>query len=194
MYFDSTLGYGHQIARDERRVEVGSLAELAESEHAIDSFMAYLGAGLELGPRPWIIEPLANLCYTYSKDEGFTEAGAGAASLVVAERDGGVLLSELGLRLGFALDLDGPFLSAELSTFWRHDFGLKSEAITASFVDAQDESFDIAGAPSLGDGVRVEAGLRFGGGDSLSLAIQYGLELRGAYSASGLSASLQYGF
>jgi len=56
----------------------------------------------------WSLEPRAGVEYIYFAEDGFTEYGAGAASLAVNSKESDALVSSLGIEISHTFDFGNP--------------------------------------------------------------------------------------
>jgi len=128
---------------DTQGYTIGSFAEIAKT-------MAYEGV---------TVEPFASLQYTYSQLDGYTETGAGAANLHVADADTSTPGTRLGARFGKTLQwIDGTTLNLRTTLGWEHNYGSIDNKTTMTFAGGT-TSFDAYGAPNSRDSAIVGVGV-----------------------------------
>ena len=143
--------------------------------------------------RGWL-DPFVNVQHTQLKEEGFSEAGSGAAGLVIAARSTRELLSTLGVRWSQIFERgNGAFATPELSLGWLHDFS-RAQRIHASYVGAPGAGFSIDGAPVRRDGAVVGLGFNHRTMRGMTGAIRYSGELRGGDTAHSVVGEFRYEF
>jgi len=194
MYFDLVLSYGKQDFDNYRNVTVGSLQRVARSGHNGDSYSMFVEGGYNFDYEPWILQPFASLMYTSLAEDGFTEQGAGAANQIVADRDTESLVSELGLRVTKAYQLENGTLLPEASLAWNYNFDIGDRLITASYEGSPNTTFSIDGQDVEKHGASVGVGLMFISKGGLSTALRYRGEFRDKYDAQAVYGEMRYEF
>ncbi|WP_341888332.1 autotransporter outer membrane beta-barrel domain-containing protein [Variovorax sp. YR752] len=199
-YFDrrwhlsGTLSTGRNDYRTQRTIVVGPLGSAANSQHRGTLLATSLEAGyLVPAGRGWL-DPFVSVQHTQLKEQGFSEAGSGAAGLVIAARSTRELLSTLGMRWSQIFERgNGAFATPELSLGWLRDFSPASR-IHASYVGAPGAGFAIDGEPVLRNGAVVGLGFNYRTTRGMTGAIRYSGELRGADTAHSVIGEFRYEF
>lgn len=189
---DGLLSYGSLDYETRRPIVFGGLARVAAADYDGRQLAAYLDAGYRLGASGSGVEPFVAFQWVRERQDGFAEAGAAAAGLVVAGRTVESTRGLVGLRAdrGFRFQ-DGEGV-VELRAAYAREF---SSVPTINAL--------LAGDPSLTRiGIVSEAGDRdvFLAGAGVSLAPRRNLtlfadvngEFRGDASALALIAGLRY--
>ncbi|BCP54827.1 hypothetical protein K32_34440 [Kaistia sp. 32K] len=145
----------------ERRIDVAPLSGTAKSQYDGWTAQAFgeLGYVVRFGASE--VEPMAGLACARSELDGFSEDGAGAASL---SSDGSSLsgcVTTLGLRAGhrFALD-NGLWIRPRIAAAWSHSLSGTTPVLDMAF--AGGGPFQIAGIGAAKDAATVDAGVDFG--------------------------------
>lgn len=199
-YFDrrwhlsGTVATGRNDYQTQRTIVVGPLSSAANSQHRGTVLATSVEAGyLVPAGRGWL-DPFVNVQHTQLKEEGFSEAGSGAAGLVIAARSTRELLSTLGVRWSQIFERgNGAFATPELSLGWLHDFS-RAQRIHASYVGAPGAGFSIDGAPVRRDGAVVGLGFNHRTMRGMTGAIRYSGELRGGDTAHSVVGEFRYEF
>ena len=194
MYFDTTLSYGRQCYENVRAVEVGPLADMAQSDHDGDVYSAYVEAGWNLDLKKWILQPFAALRYTFLDEDSYEESGADGVNLRVEERKTDALVSDLGLRFSYPFEKDTWLCIPEATVAWDHDFDLDDRRIVAAFDGSPTTTFVTDGRDIDRDGLVLGAGLTLIRKNNLSLSVKYTGELRSHYEAHALTGGIRCEF
>ncbi|MDZ8118801.1 hypothetical protein [Pontiella agarivorans] len=193
-YFEGILGYGNQRFDSDRNVTVGTMNEVARSEHDGDLFSLAGKVRYDIDREKWTFSPLVSLYWFHLDEDGFSETGAPGANLMVNSRSSDALLSELGARAMLTI-LSGerewkPFLKLS----WLHDFDIGDQSLTAAFEGAPNAPFSIEGPEPDNDGLLIGTGFYFMGADRFSAGLGYEAELRKSFNAQYLWGELRFAF
>jgi outer membrane autotransporter protein len=137
----ASMGWGKNHM--DRSVAVGALTRLASSDFDSSTLSAYGEASYSIAMNGWTLQPLAGLSLSRNKADGFTESGAGALNLQVAEQSVNSSRSMLGAKAFF----DAGRIRFEPRVVWAHEFGDLNTPMTVQFQGAATASpFQISGA------------------------------------------------
>jgi len=146
----------------ERRVVVGALDRTATANTNGGTKVMAVEVGRPVAWKKWRMTPVAGFQWSRFETDGFTESGAGAASLAVEKTTQGSMISSLGWRAGREVRVNGTRLGTELRGLWRHEFKKTGPDFRASFV-GQPGGFTVTGGTGwenvLSLGGEVYAGL-----------------------------------
>ncbi|WP_459857518.1 autotransporter outer membrane beta-barrel domain-containing protein [Humidesulfovibrio idahonensis] len=146
-----------------RRVDFGT-STVTATGHPITYTLGTgidVGRDYELRPGVWA-GPVAGLQTARITNSSFTENGADALNLSVAEDTAYSLKSTLGLRLHSEHDADpGARISTEFSLRWAHEFWDGSRNIRASFEGAPGISFNGLTNAADADAILLGAGVTY---------------------------------
>ncbi|HEX7199539.1 MAG TPA: autotransporter outer membrane beta-barrel domain-containing protein, partial [Dongiaceae bacterium] len=125
----------------------------------------------------------------------FTESGAGAIDLQVADETTASARSLLGLEFtgDLPVGLAQP-LGFQLRAGWSHDFADPARSITASFVGAPDASFTVQGASPDRDAAVIGVGLSLSVMPSGDLFLRYDGAFAGNYAVNAGTIGFRLGF
>jgi outer membrane autotransporter protein len=137
----ASLGWGKNHL--DRNVVVGGLSRVASSDFDSNTLAAYGEASYALAMNGWTLQPLAGLSLSRNKADGFTETGAGALNLQVAEQTINSSKAMLGAKASF----EAGRVRIEPRMIWAHEFGDLNTPMTAQFQGAATASpFQVSGA------------------------------------------------
>jgi uncharacterized protein with beta-barrel porin domain len=193
-YVDAAFSYGCESFDNKRRVEVGELTEIAESDHNGDLYSAYVEAGRNYDVQDYILQPFAALQYTYLDEDGYGESGAEGINLIVDDRHTSSLVSDLGLRFYLPFERTLDTCIPEVTVAWRHDFDVDDRQIRAAFDSAPGVGFTTEGDELSQDGLVVGCGVTLLNKKGVSVNVRYNGEVRGDYESHQLSGGIRIEF
>jgi autotransporter family porin len=128
------------------------------------------------------------------KEDGFAESGAGVLDLIVDGRGTESLVSELGVRTGYAFKFTNGSLIPEISASLLYDFGIDDNVVTSSFAGSPGATFSIKGQEPAKYGAVLGVGLTFFHNNGFSASAKYGGEFRERHTAHSVIGSIAYAF
>lgn len=188
---DGVLGYARLDLESQRSISFGSIACRADADYGGDRFTGALEAAyaVELG---WsTIEPLAGLRYTYLRQDGFAETGAGSIGLTSGWQSESSLLGSLGARLTRQFDLGANRIAIEARGRWQHEFLDDAVALDTAFIGAVSASFAVQGARVARDSAILGIGLSTRAGRNVTLIADYDVRLNADDTAHAVTAGLR---
>ncbi len=136
----------HRFSTD-RTVTVGNTSSIARSSHSGTEWAFAAQAEYSLPAGDWDVRPLAGLRHARLSEDGFTETGAGAASLNVDARRTQNTVASLGMKFIRPLDSSKADKGAiELRAIASHLMG-DNDSPLSSRLAGQAASFTAAGTP-----------------------------------------------
>jgi outer membrane autotransporter protein len=199
-YFDrrwhlsGTLATGRNDYESRRSIVVGPLALPAASSHRGTVTATSMETGYLVPAGQGWLDPYLNLQHTQVAEQGFSEAGSGAAGLVIAARRTRELLSTLGVRWSQIFERgNGAFVTPEIGVGWLHDFS-RAPSIRASYVGAPAAGFTIEGAPVQREGAVLGLGLNYRTQRGMTGSIRYSGELRRGETSHGVVGEFRVEF
>jgi outer membrane autotransporter protein len=136
----------HRFSTD-RTVTIGNATSLARSSHGGTEWAFAAQAEYSLPSGDWDIRPLAGLRHARLSEDGFTETGAGAASLTVNARRSQNTVASLGMKFIRPLNSSNTDKGAlELRAVASHLMG-DNDSPLSSRLAGQAGSFTAAGTP-----------------------------------------------
>lgn len=139
---------GHRLSTD-RTITIGNAGSIARSSHRGAEWGFAVQAEYAMNHGHWEVRPLAGLRHARLHEGGFTETGAGAASLTVDARRSQNTVASLGMKFTRPLDhanSDRGKGAVELRAIASHLMGDNDSPITAR-LGGQAASFSAAGTP-----------------------------------------------
>ena len=193
VYLEGIFSYGHHKYRNGRRLSIGSLQGVAESNHTGNSFFVFMEGGYAWPVQNWTIQPFGSLLYTYLDEGGFRESGAQGLNMQVDARQTNSVVSEMGLRLARPIKTSKGTLIPEVKAAWQHDFAVSDRTLPISFAGAP-QGLAIDGRDLGQDSAVVGAGLSFTSKGGITSMLRYDAELRGGYQAHAITGQIRFSF
>ncbi|QEW08598.1 autotransporter outer membrane beta-barrel domain-containing protein [Nitrincola iocasae] len=181
-YLNTIFGIGHHSVNSTREVQFTGFSGAAKSEYNIDALGLSLEAGRHytLSDNHWVT-PFAGLEYGHYRQKGFTETGAGDASLTYGDDRMNSLRSVLGARMNSELkSSNGMQFNTTLGLSWVHEHLYREASLNPAFAANGDVSFNIKGPATD----RNRAQTLLGVSTYLSKYSQLDLEYRGEFADS----------
>jgi outer membrane autotransporter protein len=173
----------------DRPVTLGNATSLARSSHGGAEWAFAAQAEYSLPSGDWDIRPLAGLRHARLSEDGFTETGAGAASLAVDARRTQNTVASLGVKLATPLGDQGGKL--QLSAIASHLMG-DNDSPLSSRMAGQGGSFTATGTPLKRTALTLGGSLTGQLSRSLSTYADAAYEYRGSgQNAFQLTAGLR---
>jgi outer membrane autotransporter protein len=159
-----------------------------------DSLTATAGVGIArtyaLGERTTII-PSVRADYTWIKDDGYTERGAGLFNLDVNDQETDALVISVDGKLVHQINKD---LSVDALLGLGYDTLAEQNSITASFAGAPDAAFTTDGLDPDPWILRAGVGLASTTTNGMEISARYDAEYRDDYLNQTASIKLRWGF
>lgn len=190
---DVTLGHAWHDYEASRPVALPGFATgIATGESSGRHWFASVRQSYVAGIENWTLTPAVELQHFRWSADGFTETGAGDASLVVRDQDGRSLAGKASVRLAVATQLDRLKLEPFLEAGWRHEFKQDTRALGAQLGGSAFTLNSVAPA-SAGGWIAVGVGATVT--DRLNLALRYYRESHtSVHSSDDWQARLSYAF
>ena len=135
----------HRFSTD-RTVTIGNATSIARSSHGGTEWAFAAQAEYSLPSGDWDIRPLAGLRHARLNEDGFTETGAGAASLTVDARRTQNTVASLGVKFIRPLNPKADAGTLELRAVASHLMG-DNDSPLSSRLAGQSGTFTAAGTP-----------------------------------------------
>jgi len=143
MHFDAVLSYSKNQVDSSRSVIVGGLIRQAKADFDGHAFNAYLEAAV-VNAGVVNIQPYASLQFIKQYWDGYTETGAGALNLKVADSRNNSLRSTFGVRSSFSLGAESETSNTlELRAGWSHEFESEGSKVARLAGDMSNSRFVI---------------------------------------------------
>lgn len=141
-YFDHTVGTafvqgavtaGVDKYEGSRSIIFPGINRTASAEYDGQQYSAIVSAGKHFAVNDFTVTPLASLQVSRISVDGYTEQGAGAASLRVASQDYDFVQSGLGVKVERIMQYGSQKFSPEVHYKWLHDFRSTTMQQSAAF-------------------------------------------------------------
>lgn len=190
LYVDTMLGYARHRTDANRGVTTGGGARTARADYEADQ----VAWSIEGGHRwAWSettrLTPFLGLDFSQTEREGFTERGAGAANLDVAEETTDSLRTRVGLRIAGTLEAAGTRLAPWAEVAWVREHGDRDATMTAHFDPAPATTFEVAGPKLDRDRAAIGLGVTAGLSETSHLDLEYRGEIAGSDDHHGIAVT-----
>jgi autotransporter-associated beta strand protein len=199
-YVDATVGGAYNSYDLDRNIVFTGINRTATATPTGIEFTTAGTAGYDIvlgdAKQPWIIGPFSDLRYTALNVDGFTETGAGALSLILADQHAESLLLTLGSTIRKTFELPNGFLLIpSASAAWQHEFFNADQAINAAFAGGAGEAFGIQAGDIGRDNVLLGAGLTMVFNETVSAYLNYNAYVgRANFSAQEVTGGVTLAF
>jgi fibronectin-binding autotransporter adhesin len=172
LLFASSMGFDNY--ESSRQIQFAGVNSLASGDHEGWQYSMYGEYGRQVALWPFDFEPYYALQYAYSRQNPFTETGAGIANLGVGGVDADSFRGILGTRLLVdAMNWAGKPVRPELHAAWIHEFLDETTSFNSVFAGVGGTSFATVGTDFGRDWGLFGGGLNFAFTDRILLAAHY---------------------
>ncbi|CDO59485.1 serine protease [Candidatus Phaeomarinobacter ectocarpi] len=159
MYVDAYAGAATTSSDTSRIARIGATQINAQSDTSGTTISAGVRAGHVTRIGQTSIGPVLALDYAHIHTDAYSERGAGAFGLNVAESNEASITSTLGIQAAHELSVLGWDVAPYTSAGWVHEFEHDAPVATASFAGAAGTSFQTTGLARDKDWVRAGGGV-----------------------------------
>jgi len=193
---DAIAGYAYNDNRLTRQFALPGLGlRTASGDAGADQFLGQIEAGWRFAlaaPNATTIGPYVRLQGSTVSQSAFTEWGAGALSLNVADKTTESVRSTVGAELTASIDVGaGGKLGLLFRAGWAHEFADTERPVTGSFAGAPASGFTIVGATPARDAAVFALAANASVAKAASLYVRYDGEVGGGSDAHAFSAGLR---
>jgi outer membrane autotransporter protein len=193
-YADALAGYAWSGNQMQRQILIAGLQpRTANGSTGANQFLGQVETGYRLpvfAPTSASVTPFARLQGSTVNQNAFSEWGANALSLNVAQQTTNSLRTTFGADLAGAIGLSGERkLDLALRLGWLHDYADTGRPITAAFAGAPTTSFTVYGATPQRDSAIVG----FSAGTAIAQAAQLYLRYDGEVGTMAANHTLNLG-
>ena len=185
-FAQAIVSYAHNDVTNRRYMVVGPMQREATGSYGSNVAAARVTGGFRLQVSSWRLEPFGTLRLNYLSEGGFTEMGAGDASLIVQGRSKTSIKSDLGMRFTRSFTGESAAVTPELSFAWNRRFGADVRAIDAAFTGYPQAAFSVDGQEIDRDGATLGLGVMFQLVRGWKGALRYSHKQRADYQANTL--------
>ena len=195
-YLDALAGYAYSGNQVQRQILIPGLpGRTANGSTGANAFLGQAEAGYRIGiwaPAQATITPFGRLQVASVTQNAFSEWGANALSLDVAQQTTNSLRSTLGADLAASIPLDaGRSVDLGLRLGWLHEYANTARPITAAFAGAPSAAFTIYGATPQRDSAAIGFSAATAIAGSAQLYLRYDGEVGGGTDNHALSLGVR---
>jgi len=193
-YADALAGYAYFNNQMQRQILIPGLQQrTASGSTGANQFLAQVESGYKLGV--WnmtSVTPFARLQMSSTSQGAFTESGANALNLSVAQQTTNSLRSVLGAQFDSSIALGNErTLGIGLRFGWQHEYAYTGRPISASFAGAPSASFTVYGATPQRDSAIIGFSATTNVATATQLYLRYDGELATGTENHALTAGLR---
>lgn len=191
----AAVAYAHQDHDLVRPITAAGVTASGEAngDSLTGSFEAFHDVSDSLGHDDMRFGPLATLDLIHADRDGFTETGAAALNLTVANTSASQAITGLGVTFGLDRAFGTTFVSFDGRVTWEHVFGDRSAA-TASAIPVAGAGFLTNSAPIDRDRIALGLGTALEMSDTVSAHLRYDGAVSGSTTDHRGSAGLTIRF
>jgi outer membrane autotransporter protein len=183
-HLDALAGYAYSNNQLQRQIVIPGLAgRTANGSTGANAFLGQVEAGYRIGvwaPAQAGVTPFGRLQAASVAQNAFSEWGANALSLNVAQQTTSALRSTLGVDLAASIPLDaGRAIDLGLRLGWLHEYADTVRPITTAFAGAPSAAFTVYGAAPQRDSAVVGFSAAAAVASSAQLYLRYDGEVGG---------------
>lgn len=183
-----------QSYRTRRMVDFTGYSALADGDFNGQQFTAKAEVGYPIALSSRLtLTPLAEVSYSYSRLDAYTETGGNGAALQVNSSDSYAVRSGVGGKL--ATTVPSPFgeISPFIQAMWLHQYNDDASGVTARYAadPVGETAFTSFGAKPIADMADLTVGATLLSSDDLSVTARYGVQLAPEYTNQTLSLRLR---
>jgi uncharacterized protein with beta-barrel porin domain len=191
-YVESILTYGDHSYDNSRKISIGDIHDIAESNHDGDAFTGLVEGGYNFSVSSLAMQPYASLFYSYLDEESFQETGAESLDMHMDSTQTNDWASELGLRVSRDFKMFNGILTPELKAAWQYDFDVDRHTLPMSFTGSS-VGLTVDGRKQPSSAL-LGAGLKFAGDSGISATVQYDGQIGEDFNASGVFGQIKVPF
>jgi len=188
---DLQVDYIHGNMTASRTINVASIVRTAEADSHGHEWKVIGTAGYDFDLGGMKLRPFLGFDYTTGKQDGFTETGAGAASLTVddinAKRFDGMIGLDLKSNPNTSISPYGRLV-------YRHNFDKQHDHVDAVFDANPATAFEVNAVTPKNDQIDVDVGVNYQASPQLAVYAGYEGTFRKDLNQHGFSAGLSYSF
>lgn len=193
-YANLYLSGAQQSYRTRRMVDFTGFSALADGDFNGQQVTAKAEIGYPIALTDRLtLTPLAELGYSYSRLDGYTETAGNGAALKVDASDSHALRSGIGGKL--ATRVASPFgeVVPFIQAMWLHQYNDDASGVTARYAadPVGETAFTSFGAKPIADMADLTLGATLLSADDLSVTTRYGVQLAPEYTNQTLSLRLR---
>lgn len=196
VYADAIAGYAYSANQMWRSIVIPGLApRTAMGLTGANQFYGQIETGYRFdlgGLAEAFVTPFVRLQAYTGTQNAFTETGAGALNLSVAQQTTNSLRTVLGAQLGGSMDMGWrDRLAMKVRLGWSHEYADTARPVTASFAGAPVAPFTTYGVAPQRDGVVLGLAASTAIADATSLYLRYEGEVSGQDNAHAFTAGFR---
>jgi uncharacterized protein with beta-barrel porin domain len=156
-----------------------------------NQYFATLSNGVDVSMgKIGVLSPFVSLEMQRAETPAFSERGADSVNLAVSASSANSIRSSLGARWRNQFEVLGHAWSLNGELAWAHQYGARTQAVTASFEGAANSAFTVHGSGPARDAMQAGVGVRV----ALGRQVHAGLRYDGEFGGGGHTHAGSVGF
>ncbi len=194
-YLNGMVTFGWNTYDSSRRIQIPGFDRTAAAEYDGQQYSGKMTYGHKMHYANFTLIPLASVLYSHLELDGYTESGAGTASLTVDDQSYDFLQSGLGARIEIPMRGKNQKIAwvPELHAMWLYEY-IGDEAETTARFTGGGASFRTTGFEPDQSSFNVGVGVTVYPQENLSLRFAYDAELRDDYTGHSGTGTLRWEF
>ncbi|KQR90041.1 hypothetical protein ASG35_02115 [Burkholderia sp. Leaf177] len=173
-WLQGLLGYARNSTDMKRSLFFTDTPRTALGSVDGNQYFATLSNGLDIPVgKVGVVSPFVSLELQRAETPAFNESGAGAVNLAVSANTANSIRSSLGARWRNEFDLIGHAWSLNGELAWAHQYGTRTQAVSASFEGAPNSDFTVHGSGAARDAMQAGVGVRVALGRRVHAGLRY---------------------
>lgn len=197
-YLDGQVAYALNDYESKRAISplLSATPLVAKGQHDGDQYNFRLRGGYPIATASGLyVTPVAEMNYTYLKEDSYTETGAGNASLRISSDDVEVLVLAVGAKLAYPVTTANEVTwIPELSLTYAYDTIGDEVEVDSNFVGVTGAAFITNGASIEQEAFKAGLKLRAFGQGNFSFAASYDYVDKQHYDSQSITATVRYDF
>jgi len=194
-HLDLMVAYGYLDNDIRRELSAGTINRTASASYHGNRIASFAEAGrLYDLANGLVAEALASVQYTWLRQDGFTEQGAGDLGLTAGAATSQSLRTGLGGRLSKGYSVEGVRVVPELRARWMYEFLDNFAQYNPAFIGAPGVPFNVRGAEVNRSSLALGAGVEIVHSRSLALFVDFDSRFNSDMRSYSLTGGLRYSF
>jgi uncharacterized protein with beta-barrel porin domain len=190
-WLQATAGYARNSDDMKRSILFTDTPRTALGSVDGNQYFATLSNGLDVSMgKIGVLSPFVSLEMQRAETPAFSESGAESVNLAVSGSAVNSIRSSLGARWRNQLGLLGHAWSLNGELAWAHQYGARTQAVSASFEGAANSAFAVHGSGPARDAMQAGVGVRV----ALGRQVHAGLRYDGEFGGGGHTHAGSVGF
>lgn len=192
-WLQASAGYARNSDDMKRSIFFTDTPRTALGSVGGNQYFATLSNGVDVSMgKIGVVSPFVALELQRAETPAFNESGADSVNLAVSANTANSIRSSLGARWRNQLELLGHAWSLNGELAWVHQYGARTQAVSASFEGAANSAFTVHGSGAARDAMQAGIGVRVALGRRVHAGLRYDGEFGGGGHTHAGNLGLDY--